>query len=395
MPLHPSIRRPIEFIGFLGSAPFSEVEAGNGGPNVQPEYIAAIARAHEDADFDRALIGYGADGADGWQVGAYAAQQTDRLGFLIAHRPGFVQPTVAARFASTLDVTSKGRVALHIITGGSDAEQARDGDFLPKEERYARSGEYMQVLKKCWNEREPFTHEGRFYKFVDVRQAVRPHENRDIPLYFGGSTPVAFDIGAKQADVYAMFGEPIEDVRATIADIRRRAAAFGREPDSIGFSVSLRPILGATEERAWERAFSYLETVRARKRGTDIAAPPGRFMRSGGNSIIPSSEASRRLLAVAERGDVVDERLFMAIARETGAGGNSTAPVGTPEQVAKTLLDYIDAGATTLLIRGYDALKDAAEYGVDLIPLVRQEMAHRARQAEVAAKTAVGAAGGD
>jgi alkanesulfonate monooxygenase len=387
MPLHPSIRRPIEFIGFMGAAPFSEVEEGNGGPALQPEYVEALARAHEEADFDRVLIGYGADSADGWQIAAYMAQRTERLGMLVAHRPGFVQPTLAARFASSLDVFSKGRVAMHMISGGSDAEQARDGDFTPKEDRYARTGEYMQVLKQCWNEREPFTHEGRFYRFVDVRQAVRPYENRDIPLYFGGSTPVAFDIGAKNADVYAMFGEPVADVTATIADIKRRAAGFGRAAEDLGFSVSLRPILGPTEEAAWERAHDYLERIRARKRGVGTA-PPGRLMRGGGGTI-PSSEASRRLLAVAERGDVVDERLFMAIARETGAGGNSTAPVGTPEQVARTILDYIDAGATTILIRGFEPLRDAVEYGRDLIPLVRRELAHRERQALSGARLAV------
>lgn len=387
MPIHPSIRRPIEFIGFMGAAPFSEVEESNGGPALQPDYVEALARAHEEGDFDRVLIGYGADSADGWQIAAHMAQYTERLGMLVAHRPGFVQPTLAARFASSLDVFSKGRVAMHMITGGSDAEQARDGDFTPKEDRYARTGEYMQVLKRCWNEREPFTHEGRFYRFVDVRQSVRPFENHDIPLYFGGSTPVAFDIGAKNADVYAMFGEPVADVTATIADIRQRAVAFGRSADDLGFSVSLRPILGPTEDAAWERAYDYLERVRARKRGAG-APPPGALMRRIGNAG-PSSEASRRLLAVAERGDVVDERLFMAIARETGAGGNSTAPVGTPEQVAQTILNYVDAGATTILIRGYEPLPAAIEYGRDLIPVVRQEMAHRERNTPLGSRLAV------
>jgi alkanesulfonate monooxygenase len=122
MPLHPSIRRPIEFIGFMGAAPFSEVEEANGGPALQPEYVEALAVAHEAGDFDRVLIGYGADSADGWQIGAYMAQRTERLGMLVAHRPGFVQPTLAARFASSLDVFSKGRVAMHMITGGSDEE---------------------------------------------------------------------------------------------------------------------------------------------------------------------------------------------------------------------------------------------------------------------------------
>ena len=62
MPLHPSIRRPIEFIGFMGAAPFSEVEESNGGLALQPEYVEALARAHEEGDFDRVLIGYGAVG---------------------------------------------------------------------------------------------------------------------------------------------------------------------------------------------------------------------------------------------------------------------------------------------------------------------------------------------
>jgi alkanesulfonate monooxygenase len=208
---------------------------------------------------------------------------------------------------------------MHMITGGSDAEQARDGDFTPKEDRYARTGEYMQVLKKCWNEPGTFSHEGRFYCFVDVKQAVRPYENRDIPLYFGGSTQVAYDIGAKHADVYAMFGEPVADVTATIADLKARAARFGRADGDLGFSVSLRPILGPTEDAAWERAYDYLERVRARKRGS-AAPPPGALMRRVSTSSAPSSEASRRQVAAA------------------------------------------------------------IEYGRDLIPLVRQELAHRARQ---------------
>jgi len=51
--------------------------------------------------------------------------------------------------------------------------------------------------------------------------------------------------------------------------------------------------------------------------------------------------------------------------------------VGTPETVAAALLDYVDIGVSTLLIRGYDPLEDAAEYGRELLPLVRQELARR------------------
>ena len=85
------------------------------------------------------LIGYSSSQPDGTQVAAYAASQTDRLGFLIAHRPGFVFPTLAARTFATLDEFAGGRIAVHIITGGSDGERHHDGDFLDKDSRYART----------------------------------------------------------------------------------------------------------------------------------------------------------------------------------------------------------------------------------------------------------------
>jgi alkanesulfonate monooxygenase len=73
----------------------------------------------------------------------------------------------------------------------------------------------------------------------------------------------------------------------------------------------------------------------------------------------------------------VDKRLWTAIAQETGGRSNSTALVGTPEQVADALLDYYDLGITTFLIRGFDPLEDVVDYGRTLIPRVRELVAQR------------------
>jgi alkanesulfonate monooxygenase len=370
VPLHPSIRRPIEFLGFVGPSPFTEVEEWTGAA-LQPEYIAELGKLHEDADFDRVLLGYGADRPDNWQIAGYLTQQTERLGALVAHRPGIVAPTLAARFASTLDQFSKGRVALHIITGGSDADQAREGDFLPKERRYARTAEYMQILRSAWTAQEPFDFEGEFYRVKDVRHGIRPYHEHGIPLFFGGSSAVALDVAARYADLYAMFGEPVADIRAMIADVKARAAAYGRD---LGFSVSLRPILGETEEAAWERAHRYLEIVRSRKQATVTST---RFLRGVAAAERSRAEGAQRLLRAAAQGDIRDARLWMAIARETGANANSTAPVGTPDQVAETIMGYVEAGATAILIRGFEPLKDTVQYGRELIPRVRQLVARR------------------
>ena len=62
-----------------------------------------MARIHEEAGFDRVLIGYGATSPDGWAVASAVLFSTEQLKVLIAHRPGFVQPTLVARKAATLD----------------------------------------------------------------------------------------------------------------------------------------------------------------------------------------------------------------------------------------------------------------------------------------------------
>lgn len=362
-------RHPLEFIGMLGTQNASESRTAPGGPGViDKAFVSAIARAHEYAGFDRVLIGYFSVAPDGFQVAAYAAHETTRLKFLLAHRPGFVAPTLAARQLASLDQFSDGRLAVHIITGGSDQEQARDGDFLTKAERYARTDDYLDVVKKTWTSTGPFDHDGPYYKVVDSFAAVRPAQKPHLPVFFGGSSPEAIEVAGKHADVYALWGESLDQVREAIAQVRAAAAKHGRA-DQIRFSLSLRPILGRTEDEAWARADRILQKTKAIR---DAGASPLRRAEGA-----PQNAGSQRLLEAASRGKVVDKRLWTELAALTGAQGNSTSLVGTPEQVTESLLDYWDLGVSTFLIRGFDPLEDAIEYGRDLIPLVRQAVAER------------------
>jgi len=357
----------LQFIGMIGHQNGSESRAVSG-PIVDLDYIGTIARAHEYAGFDRVLIGYFSAAPDGFQIAAYAAQQTSHLKFLLAHRPGFVAPTLAARQLATLDHFSKGRLAVHIISGGSDEEQQRDGDFLSKAERYARTDDYLDVVKKLWTSAEPFDHDGPYYKTRGSFAAVKPVQQPHLPVYFGGSSEEAIAVAGKHADIYALWGEPIDGVRETIAQVRTAAARYNRQ-DQVGFSLSLRPILGRTEDEAWAKAERILESAK-RLRSTH----PWVALRPTG---APQNAGSQRLLAAAAEGKVRDKRLWTELAALTGAQGNSTSLVGTPEQVAESLLDYYDVGVRTFLIRGFDPLEDAIDYGRDLLPLVRQAVAGR------------------
>ena len=344
-----------------GINPADEIPSG-----IDPEYIAEFSKAHEDSGFDKVLIGYSSATADGFAVAGYAASETKTLGYLIAHRAGFMAPTLAARHAATLDQLSGGRIALHVITGGSDEEQKRDGDWLDHDSRYRRTDEWMDVVRRTWTEITPFDYQGEFYQLQQAHSQVRTRQKPHVPLYFGGASEAAKDVGARRADVYALWGEPLAAIKEQIADIRSRAARYDR---SIKFSLSTRPILGDTEGEAWERAKGILERVKGSV-GEEVG--PNRPARL-------QSVGSRRLLDFAAQGEIHDQRLWMPIAATTGAAGSTTALVGTAEQVAESLLAYYDAGCETILIRGFDPLQDTVDYGTKLIPILREEAARRRR----------------
>jgi alkanesulfonate monooxygenase len=349
-----------EFIGWAAPQESSEIIAP-AGPVFDADVLARTARVHEDAGFDRVLIGYFTNAPDGFLVAAHVAASTERLGLLLAHRPGFVAPTLAARQLATLDQLSRGRAAVHIISGGSDADQARDGDFADHRVRYRRSGEYVRVLRRTWASRQPFDHAGEFYRVEGAHSAVTPWAGDAIPVYGGGGSDDAVGSLAPVIDTFMLWGEPLAETAAFMARVRAVAAAAGNE---IGFSVSTRPIIADTEGAAWDKARGYLATILANQRRPAPTTAP--------------NVGSQRLLDLAARDEVFDRCLWTPLAAATGARGNSTALVGTPETVAEALADYVEIGATALLIRGYEPLADAAAYGRELIPRVREIVKARA-----------------
>ena len=324
------------------------------GPLVDKDFAAELARTHEASGFDRVLIAHSSSSIDGFVLADQTLEATGTLKVLLAHRPGFWAPTIAARAYATLDAFHPGRVAMHVITGGDDADQQRDGDYLTKEERYRRTDDFLTVVRQEWESEVPFDHEGEFYRVSGAWSSVRPKPS--IPIYFGGASAAALRVGGQHADAYAFWGEPLDGIRRRIAEVNAAAAPYDRHPR---FSVSLRPIVADTEEEAWARAEAVLAAAQAK-----ATANGGALSGFGKNAV-----GSQRLVAAAAQSDVHDKRLWTALAKVTGGAGNSTSLVGTYEQVADGLLDYVDLGVTTLLIRGVDPLEDAQRYArvIDLV----------------------------
>ncbi|QRZ16220.1 LLM class flavin-dependent oxidoreductase (plasmid) [Paracoccus methylovorus] len=356
----------VEFIGFIGNHNASEIIPRRG-PVIDRDFVRASAAIHEAGGFDRVLLAFHSSTPDSLFVGQYVASVTSRLKLMLAHRPGFTAPTLAARQLATLDHLTDGRVAVHIITGGNDRELEQDGDWLTKDERYARTREYLDIVRQEWTSETPFDYRGDYYRVKGALADIRPKGPEGVPVYFGGSSPAAIDVAGQHADVYALWGETYEQVAQTIAAVRASAARHGRNPR---FSLSLRPILAETEDAAWAKAARILEQAKALRAAGDEPRLVNTL-----NPDQPQNEGSRRLLAAAARGARLDKRLWTEIAALTGANGNSTSLVGTPDQVADAMLDYYRLGISTFLIRGFDPLPDALQYGRDLIPRVRARVA--------------------
>ena len=189
------------------------------------------------------------------------------------------------------------------------------------------------------------------------------------------------------ADIYTLWGETQDQVRELTGRVRDAAAAHGRRPR---FSLSLRPILADTEAEAWARADRLLATARARIDAGQVGDSTNR--RFDGTSIArnPANEGSKHLLAAAAQGARLDKRLWTGMAGLPGAPGNTTALVGTPDQVAEAMLDDYDLGIDTILIRGFDPIADAVAYGRDLLPRARGLVGERAAAARTAGAAPVG-----
>lgn len=352
----------IQFLGMIGHRLSSETIAPVG-PIFDRDYIVRFAQTHEAAGFDRLLVGHWSDQPDGFLVTALAGLSTQKIQYLLAHRPGFVSPTLAARKFATLEhllgaawrcissaaATMPSSAGMAIISTTTSATPAPTPSSTPC---------------AVWTSEQPVDIHNDFYQAEQAWSAIRPLQKPHLPIYFGGSSEAAIAVAGKHADVFALWGESLAQTGETIQRVRAEAAKHQRD---IGFSVSFRPIIADSEAEAREKAEHILHVA------TEQAA-----QRGGGFKAKPDSIGAQRLRATAAQGRVVDKRLWTGIAQLVGGGHNSTALVGTPEQVADALLDYYDLGVRNFLIRGFDPLNDAADYGRALLPIAREKAARRA-----------------
>jgi alkanesulfonate monooxygenase len=315
-------------------------------------YLSQIARAAEEVGFAGALTPTGAWCEDAWLTTAMVSQRTERLKFLVAFRPGLISPTLAAQMATTFQRQTGGRLLLNVVTGGENQEQRAFGDFLDKDSRYRRTGEFLHVVRELWQGRTVDLH-GEHLRVQDAQLARVPDP---VPqVYFGGSSPIAGEIAARHADVYLTWGEPPAQVAGKLDRLRSLAAAEGR---TLRFGIRLHVITRDTAEQAWAEANRLLD-------GFDpetVASVQAGLARS-------ESEGQRRMLALhGGRRDRLEIHPNLWAGIGLVRGGAGTALVGSHEEVAERIKEYHALGIDEFILSGYPHLEEAYWFGEGVLP---------------------------
>jgi alkanesulfonate monooxygenase len=321
-------------------------------------YLGQVATAAEDMGFEGALTPTGLWCEDAWVSTAALIQNTRRLKFLVAFRPGLVAPTLAAQMATTFQHQSDGRLLLNVVTGGEPAEQKAFGDFLSKDERYERCNEFLTIVRKLWEHGEPFNFNGKHLSVEQARLQSVPIPAP--PLYFGGSSAAAGPVAAEHSDVYLTWGEPLEAVEKKIDWIRTLAANRGR---TIKFGIRLHVITRDTAEQAWAEADRLLKALPAQT----IAKVQEGLNRS-------ESEGQRRMLALhgGDSGGLeIAPNLWAGVG--LGRGGAGTALVGSHQEVAARIREYARIGIDEFILSGYPHLEEAYWFGEGVLPLLEAD----------------------
>jgi FMN-dependent oxidoreductase (nitrilotriacetate monooxygenase family) len=288
------------------------------------------------------------------------AEATDHLGFAVTKSTSYNHPYQLARELSTLDHVTDGRVAFNVVTSFLESAAANLGlsGRIDHDERYDRADEFMDVCYALWEDswaddavvrdREAgrytdpgkvhaVDHEGEYFE-VPGPHGCEPSPQRTPVLYQAGSSDRGRAFAARNAEAVFVSQPTSEKVQSYVADLRERAASYGRDPDDLMFFPGVVPIVAATEELAEAKRASYEDHVDVE----GVLALLSGFVDLDLSALDPDQRIER-IETEAIQGTVdafaggESEWTVREMAEFAGLGTTSPVVVGTPEQVADEL----------------------------------------------------------
>jgi FMNH2-dependent dimethyl sulfone monooxygenase len=330
------------FGGWLRNVPDEGMEASW-------DYVRRLARRSEEIGFDVTLVaelnlndikGPDAPALDAWTTTAALAAVTERLELMVAVRPTFHPPALAAKQAANIDHISRGRLTLNVVSSWwADEARQYGAEFDQHDTRYARTAEWLEVVSGMWAQPR-FSFAGKHYRVENAILEPKPVSRPRPTIYAGGESEAAKQLISRSCDAYLMHGDPPERVAAKVTDMGARREALGLAP--LKFGVAGYVVCRETEDAARREV----------RRITDVRQS------AAGYSNYQEWLANTQL----------EQRISLEDYSVSNRGLNAGL-VGTPDQIAERILEFERAGVDLLLLQFSPQYEEMERFAEDVIAL--------------------------
>jgi alkanesulfonate monooxygenase len=362
-------------------------------PDVDPfarqqfAHYAEIARTAERGKFDLLFTAdtnatFGPDDVESWSRTLHAsrlepltllgglAAVTERIGLVATATTTYYEPYHVARFFASLDQISQGRAGWNLVTSLAPAEAYQFGRDVhaAHADRYARAREFVQVVLGLWDSWEDdavvadkagglyfdpsklhlLNHKGAHFSVRGPLMTHRSPQGHPVIVHAGQSED-GRELAAQNAEVIFAVQQDKEASRAFCADLKQRAARYGRTPDDVKIMPGVMTAIGRTREEAQEK-YERLNSLIHPKLGVQMLSAFIGMDLSGHplDGPLPepppsNTEHGRQkvIVELARRENLTIRQLYMRVA---GQRAHRTV-IGTPVDVADALEDWFIAGA--------------------------------------------------
>jgi len=333
-----------------GSRGAASARRETGVPDI--DALTRFSKAAEASGMDSLLVDFGWAKPDPITLSAAVGARTDTIRFLIAWRSGLISPTMFVQQLNTLSTIIGGRLSLNIVAGHSPQEQRGYGDFLPHDDRYARTEEFLAACNAFWRGEQPVDYRGTYYT-IEQGRVNTPFQSpieRWPEIYIAGNSPQAREVAMRQGSCWMLMAETPDKMRALTPPLLAAGKTVG---------VRLCVITRRTRDEARRAARDLVEN-----------AAPSRQMESGFISGSDSTTFRERYSAAMNSEEWLTPVIWTGALKSHGPA--STCLVGSPDDIAGTILDYAAAGVTQFIFSGWPKLEEMQIFAGDVLPLIRR-----------------------
>ena len=312
-------------------------------------------RKAEQVGIQGLLTDFGASKPDSILLATALGLATTKIEFIIAYRSGLIMPTSFVQQLNTLSALIGGRLSLNIVAGHSPEEQAYYGDFLPREQRYARTAEFLELCLALWRRNGPVTYDGRFYQTKDTRLNTPYVANqRTFPeIFIAGGSNEAQELAIRCGTLWMRMGDTPENLRES----NQKVLSAGKE---IGLRMAV--IARPTHDEAVQAAH---ELVASLDQSLQESHKESEFVKKS------DSVSIKAIYRMADENEWPATYLWRGAVRTHGPA--TVCMVGSPEELACAFMEYKQIGITQFILSGWPKLEEMVYFGTHVLPLVREK----------------------